>query len=366
MTTRWSVKSLTLTLLLLLPVAPAFAQAPPDIYFNNFEFPDMRTCTPGSPDDGTCINSQGTIGTIPMANGENPNPPANGGFCLGTAGSGVCTGADGFTSARTGGLFNIVNDPANCHSGSWCGRGDWPAGSMPPSDQIRQSGRLVNGAPQGCTAFNGSVCVSHALYYMTWLKFASNFALVPGDPSVIQQCAGKLLYIRSFTDHGGTGSTAIIRYQTNAGAPPFQIGYEYFPLNNPANGVSANVFTFTPDNIWHSFEAHIDANTGRYQMWFDGTLMWDVTAPNESPLTAIDNNTWGVYVNQNVGADQCTVVNTTQFWVDDVAVSTQRIGAAGTPPPPPADPNTLTVTKLLYDWFLKWFPWAQKLGIAFV
>src|SRR5262249_50030940 len=92
----------TIFFLALVAALPTVASAgSPDIYYNNFEFPDMRTIGPEAV----------------MKPGEMSPMPANGGICQGDTNSGICTGLTGIEIPQC----SVVNEPGNC-IGNWCGR----------------------------------------------------------------------------------------------------------------------------------------------------------------------------------------------------------------------------------------------------
>lgn len=131
------------------PVSSAFAA--PDITYNSFEFPDMRNVD--------------LTGMLVMQPGGQPNQPP--GVCLGTLGSGVCTG---FVYNHDPARVQIVNDPANCHSGSWCARVDLPAGALGNAEML-ESGYTPGYIGQGCS---GSSCYTYHAFYRYWIKWASS------------------------------------------------------------------------------------------------------------------------------------------------------------------------------------------------
>src|SRR5262245_27321983 len=183
--------------LVLLAAAPAQAQAPPDIYFNNFEFPDMRIYPPSYPN------------AIPMTvllPGEQANPPANGGVCHGVVGSGVCTG---FNQTGDSGHVFIVNEPQNCRNGSqWCMRASYNAGEF-GSSALLHSGYWQNaqgnGVPQGCstegagspadyTSGSPGNCFTRNQFYRYFIKWQTNFTM---QRAPVGGCQGKLLYVQA-------------------------------------------------------------------------------------------------------------------------------------------------------------------------
>jgi hypothetical protein len=323
-------------LLVLIFAAPAVAQSPPDIYYNSFEFPDMRT-------------DYGTVGTVIMQSGEQIPPPTNGGFCRGP-GTGVCTG---FYDEPTQTASRVVNDPANCRNGSqWCARNDMSAGSFPGSTHFT-SGYSTGNITQGCTGTHtGCVSTSNTratnLWYSVWFKFASNFQMRPGNPNNAA-CQGKFFYLRDFSLTGP--DTNIIGYQI--GPTSGQTITLYFSA--ACTGCVGNVgfFNFTPDGAWHQLEVHYHPLGNLAEYWWDGSLKYSgAIGPMPNMAQSVDFNTWGLYINQNQGVneDRCQAVTTSSFWVDDLAVSTQRIGGGGSPALTPSAP---TGVQLTLDWMYR-------------
>lgn len=282
-------------------VQAALAGGPPDIVYNSFEYADMR--------------SGSSIGMTVLPPGEQPDAPA--GICHGTVGSGVCTG---FTD--TPGL-NFVNDPAQCHGGNWCARADFAAGSMGQSPFL-QSGYWPGFIQQACST-NGTnaTCATRHWFFRYYIKWAANFSLIPFAPDTV--CQGKMMYVRGTM----AGSTFHLGFAMNGGntinlRPIYYKGGVDYP-NLPGFDVRA-------DGQWHALEVEVDTPGNRIRIWWDDVLKTDVYTPDYGYRIdanfAVDVNTWGMYMN-NLGYGACRAVNTTSFWIDDIAVSSQRIGGGG-------------------------------------
>src|SRR5262249_35646391 len=95
-----------------------------------------------------------------------------------------------------------VNDPAACHSGAWCARGDLIAGDQPGTAFSWRAGGRAGDFAQNCTTFPSSAHPhtpsNEHLFFRLLMKWASNFTLAPLN---INGCHGKLLYIQT---GGGT------------------------------------------------------------------------------------------------------------------------------------------------------------------
>lgn len=341
--------------LLLELVTPVLAQSPPDIYFNNFEFPDMRVL-PSFEQPMTIINP-GEMST-----------PANGGVCLGTPGSGVCTGFTYVNGRLDVGSRSIVNDPANCR-GNWCFRADLPAGGVGPEFSFR-TGRAPGNVAQGCTTNVNTYpasCISYNLFFRFWMKWATNFTLAPDESLNSNSCQGKLIYIQSVAgtqwaltqpapNPGGLG---VIGYYAGDSVSPFITQATLYWFGSAANFGFFN--QSWQDGQWHEFEVQTDTPNNWIRLWRDGVLMID-QANNGSGFVrnaGIDNNEWGMYINRNgFNFDNCKTLAATSFWMDDLAVSTQRIGGGGgTPPTPPPPPTNLIVTIIALLLAIALFAW---------
>src|SRR5262249_35211824 len=123
---------------------------------------------------------------------------------------------------------------------------------------------------------------------------------------------------------------------------------------NVAEGNVGGVTVHWQDGQWHEFETEVDAVNLHVNAWMDGNLYVNTqyaTGHGPVPNAGIDNNEWGMYINHNNAGDgtpqdHCvTTQGATSFWIDDLAVSTQRIGTGGTPPPPaPLSPGNFRLT----------------------
>jgi hypothetical protein len=305
------------------------AQAPPDIYFNSFEFPDMRVIRNGG-------------GHTVMLPGEMSPMPSNGGVGKGVSGSGVLTDMN-YAQSR----LQPVNDPAHCRNGSqWCMRASYSA-STQGSDDTFYSGYY--GTPptdpdtfiaQGCRVGGPpAVCNTFHYFFRMFIKWDTNFqlAVIPPDTA----CLGKLIYMRNNRFPANIGGTVILKYSAGAGGQNLFLQIEN---DNPtAPGGSQNVggfSVFIGDGSWHEVEVELDEPNNHVRVWWDNVVRIDADATLMQNLN-IDTNEWGMYMN-NLGNGACRVVNTASFWVDDVSTSSQRIGGGGqTPPSPPLTPSNL-------------------------
>jgi hypothetical protein len=322
----------TVPVLLVLGLASvASAQAPANIYYNSFEYPDMRVAIPGPGD----VPDSHPMTILPP--GEMPNQPA--GICV--KGSGVCTS---FNQGGRG-YLNFVNDPANCHNGSnWCMRANLPSGvALNPGASV-ESGYGTDGVnpniAQGCSTSSGpnSVCATRHWYFRYFIKWAPNFAIItaPGRTT----CQGKIFYLRDWS-----GTTFIIVYRpVQQSAPGSNAMWLSLEDTSDASANRSNFMQIRADGNWHEFEMEVDAPNNHIRMWWDGNVVLDQAAGIKQPMSP-ENNHWGMYINNNAGADACAVVNNTSFWIDDLAVSTTRIGGgAVAPPTPPNPPSGLSLT----------------------
>jgi hypothetical protein len=349
---------LTLLLALLLVPGLAIAQSAPDVYFNSFEFPDMRFCNLDITGDGTCFNQNGQAGIVFAPNSELPAVPANGGVCGGSAGTGVCTGINEFFEGRRSnglpttngqGRGSIVNDPANCRNGSqWCVRFDLGTGTQGTEFTVN-TGYKPGSVPQACSGnqYPNTPCFSYRLFYRWYVKWATNFGLTPLNSF---GCQGKYLYVtaQAAVDYYNAhppipgGGLGILVFRANTGNPQ-RLSMNWEALDGNYSASSSPNFA---DGLWHEFEIETDQNAQRMRAWLDGTLVIDHAAPFVTGAGTTLNR-WGMYINKNSDAsgprDQCVTSGATSFWVDDLAVSTQRIGGGATP-------NAPTNLRLIAEW----------------
>jgi hypothetical protein len=316
---------------LALIASPSWAGPPPDVYYNTFEFPDMRS-----------ING---VGMTVLQTGESP-APANGGICLGSLGSGVCTG---FTFNPFPGM-TIVNDPTNCHGGSWCARADLIQGDQVGAEFMLESGYTPGFVPQGCT-LNGNVypnsCVTYHMFFHWWIRWAPNFTLSPLNAN---GCQGKLIYVSStagsqfgITQNPVLGGIGIVVFRSSV---PQSTLFQW--ESSHSGNIGSLGWTFG-DGLWHEFEVETDQTNQVVNVWMDGSQFVNFSNAGLVSQAGVDTNRWGMYINHNndpvTGAplDHCVAQQATSFWIDDLAVSTQRIGGAATPPGTPAN---LTISAL--------------------
>jgi hypothetical protein len=305
---------LSVALLVLGFVSIAAAQAPPDIYYNDLEFADMQSTNLG--------------GTPKLAAGEMANQPA--GKVEFTNGSGLGTGFLRYLSPLA-----LVTDPGNCHSGTKCLRADIGAGQSSSTglDPNVETGYLNGKYPTGfgCASYGGN-CIQN-YFVRVWMRYASNFVFNPLPPDT--SCQGKMMYLRN-TGWPTGANTIFLVYTASAGA--LNVGWEN---QNPGTDVRSGTFPFPIDNAWHELEVQADIANSRARIWLDGNLKIDFAAPMSALVPSIDYVTFGMYVN-NLGNGGCISPNSTKFWVDDMAISTTRIGGGGGATTPPA-PSGLKV-----------------------
>ena len=340
------MKSFLFAVGLLLACGYAEAGSPPDIFYNDFEFADMRFCTRQS--DGLCINQVGQNGNITLPAGEQAAPPTNGGVGHGTLGSGVLSGMTENIQS-----VSFVNDPTNCHSGSWCMRVDLGAGVPGGAEYTMNTGYWRNAgggqSAQGCSGFTPPAgCFTNNYFFHWWQKWAPNFGMTPLNSF---GCQGKLLYVQSDPGgHSGPGGTqppqnyyGILVFRFDTGNP--QLAHLTWQVNEGNQGQTTLNFT---TGVWHEFEVQVDIGNNHTNVWVDGVQFVNAATAFVQGY-GVDINRWGMYINKNfqadgvTPADQCVVSQATTFWVDDIGVGTQRIGGTGSSITPPGTPANLTV-----------------------
>jgi hypothetical protein len=295
--------------------AVARAQSAPNVYYNTFEYADMR------PSWTWQTNHWRTSGQTLLAPGEMPNQP-----------SGVYTGL-----TIAGWNFNYppayVNDASICR-GNWCYKITEPAG-----------GNGTNGGSYEFSVTDGQsmTSVTEHLFYRWAMKFPAGHEFV----------YGKLAYLRDWD-----GNTAmIIPYCPSAtqtcNSTPIRIEVTVPSANYYCNVASCVV---SGDNTWYTIEVELfanggAANGGTLRMWLNDALVLEYCPTCSAqitiagPLNATKGYSLGEYLNGSCCAGGVNKPAQQQsVYIDDVMVSTQRIGAS-TPPDsePPAAPTNLRV-----------------------
>ncbi len=269
--------------------------AAPDVYYNSFEFPDMRS-------PFTLLSGgvwMGNPGLVTMAPGEEPGQPA-----------GVKTGANYGGNQTNSPVY--VNDASVCHGGSWCVRYDAVA---------NENGTIMYAPPDG-SLINPS---SH-LFFRGFYKFQTGFTF----------SFGKLIYMR---DLNPGANTIILVPGCPGGGPSCSTPRLFVDVITPAVNYECNVVpacTITGDGVWHSIEIEENSNGGAsdaatLRLWLDRTLVTEYCptcaahATISEPYQPAQGFLFGTYVNGVANGGPCC--NPTQsYWLDDLAVSTQRIG----------------------------------------
>ena len=128
-------------------------------------------------------------------------------------------------------------------------------------------------------------------------------------------------------------------------------------------------FNVTADGNWHSLEMELNVPNNAapgivvdsvVNVWWDDVLRVSDTGQTKVGVP-INRNMWGMYFDPR-GNGQCRVVNTTNFWIDDLAVSTQRIGGpgGGTTPNAPARPQVTHWLLKLWRMLAMLEPYASR------
>jgi hypothetical protein len=302
----------------------------PNVLYSGFEFADQRSIgTVAAPIPAVC-----------MADGELSGNPG-----------GRCTDSQGHSSIWTGfnyvegGFMSIVNDPANCRNGSsFCFRVQEPAGSTTRNG-------LSNQAWTGYSTIGGNTFVQILPSTPTNAYFRAYFKFPVGFTENAACTGGKLMYFRAFGDGTSGQSPTTILQSTNPwnGGTTVNIQHAHVGFSpGGAQNYPCNVGScFLPfDGQYHEVEVHIDTPGQHTRMWIDGTLRLDLATPLD-PLFNVKGYGVGHYttIGQNPAVD-CTQSVTRNFWIDDVAMSTQRMGAGGSPP----TPNAPTNLRLMTEW----------------
>jgi hypothetical protein len=287
----------------------AIAQSAPDVYYNTFEYADMRSTFSWVP------NYWAGSGPVALGAGE-----------LSGQVSGVYTGSANLGDNNTATMPVYVNDPSVCR-GNWCLRYDetTSTGGGGPLYYLTLGNRLPNQT------------TSH-LFYRQSLKFPAGYQFI----------FGKINYVRDFD----AGAVTVIVVKNCSGVCRASTGLN-IEVTNPSANYSCNKgpCTLTDDNTWHSYEVEIDpngggANAATLRMWIDDNLVLEYCSSCTSHATIAGAvNPGGIGFGQYdnpPGNGGGSPSQNQHFWIDDLAVSRQRIGAGtSSAVSPPASPTNL-------------------------
>jgi len=216
------------------------------------------------------------------------------------------------TNCGTGGVFcaapyaavtlagAYVNDASFCRTGSWCASHVLPGG-------LFQSSMMHD--IQVSTAYQGK-------YWFAAWKFPTTFRFQNGDidwKAMIWEGAVNRLYL-NFRVNGSDKTRATPAFCINECLTGADWVY--------ASG-GERVMT---DGAWHSYEVYTASNS--LKLWIDNVLEIDIT--NAVLTSTVGEWKVGAYMNS-------TIPFTETFYLDDLGVSTVRIGATVTPPIAPSN-----------------------------
>lgn len=339
----WSrLTSLLVLLALLSTVGGAEAGAPADIYYNPLDFSDMHTfdlsgmnCLlqaelPGNP-GGKCTDPQGhsSIFTdIYKANGDFIGNPGAGNpsqyivqnsNCRGGAGS--CYQASVRTSDVNGGDYSIFA----------IAKGGNTSVTTPPTN----------------------------IYSRGFWKFPVGYTL----PDIC--VGGKFMYFRDNINQGTFQNTSFvgpINPQNLAAQGGFKIELQTADNGQPATNYQSCLpgrnCILPIDGQYHSLEVHVNVPGHLFEMWIDDVQHMSVTVNTFNPIDNYNEFSWGHFNAQQdpqqPGFGHCAPSQNENFWVDDVALSTQRIGGAGTTttPNPPTSFQLSQLIRRIWAWLL--------------
>ncbi len=268
-----------------------------DVYYNTFESADMR---PSITFNGTYWQVTGASGpywgATPLGAGEEPNQPAG----VYTASANL--GNDGAHSPV------YVNDSSLCRTQSCLRYDKSPSGG---------GGGALYYLTLGDTLPNQT---SQHLFYRAYQKFPIGYQFV----------FGKLNYMRDYN-----GTTVIVLKGCSPVCTSTDLRIE---VGTPSTSYYCNQgisCTITGDNQWHSLEVELDPNGGgtnaaTIRMWRDSNLVLEYCPSCSQHATiATPLNPGGIAFGEydNAAAEGGGSPTQNQsFWLDDLAVSRQRIG----------------------------------------
>jgi hypothetical protein len=244
-----------------------------------------------------------------------------------------------WTDGYNGGLQSVTTTAANVYQGARALETLWPGGSAGAGWLSRWF--KTNGQPT--TPVTGYDHVYARLYF----KLQSNFTCAPNCPKVM------VLYgNRTDNPWSGSGQAGICPNGTDyfyAGVATSQVGprdyilYDYYPEMPCTQPVGQNFGQYiyfspvaqAPLDTWTCLETEVLLNTpgardGLHRAWLNGVLAVEKANMRWRDSTILNLNSFQLSFSGNPSAD-------TRMWIDNVVVSTQRIGcvSAGIPPDPP-------------------------------
>jgi hypothetical protein len=200
-----------------------------------------------------------------------------------------------------------INDASFCHSGSWCSSHALPGGLFQSS--------ISHDINMKTLAYEGHY------WHAAW-RFPSTFRFQTGDndwKAMLWEGTTYRLYFNFRTNSND---------KTRA-TPAFCIRNCQSAADWVYGSGGERVMT---DDKWHTVEVYTSGSL--LQMWYDGVLEISTSAAN---LT-------GAVIEWKVGAYQNGAIPFNEtFYVDDIQVSTQRIGGSDPTSSPPTEPSSLQV-----------------------
>ena len=244
-----------------------------------------------------------------------------------------------WTDGYNGGRQTLTTAAANVFRGTYALETFWPGGG----NGAGWLGRWFRMDGQPTTPVTGYDHVYARLYF----KLQSNFTCAPN-------CSKIMVLYGNRTDNpwSGSGQAGICPNGTDyfyAGVATSQVGprdyvlYDYYPEMPCAQPVGQNYGEYTyfsprtqaPLDIWTCLETEVLLNTpgmhnGLHRAWLNGTLAVEKLNMRWRDSAILNLSSFQLSFSGNSSTD-------THIWIDNVVVSTQRIGCLSTaisPSPP--------------------------------
>ena len=247
--------------------------------------------------------------------------------------------ADGYN----GTLQSITTTAANVYQGTHALETLWPGGSAGAGWLSRWF--KTNGQPT--TPVTGYDHVYARLYF----KLQSNFSCAPNCPKVMVLSGNRIDNPWSAAGQAGVCPNGADYFYAGVATSPTGprdfILYDYYPDmpctrplgQNFGENIYFSPLVQAPVDIWTCLEMEVLLNTpgehdGLHRAWVNGVLTVEKLNIRWRDSTILNLNAFQLSFSGNPGVD-------THMWIDNVVVSTQRVGCLSAATPP-ASPTGLT------------------------
>lgn len=265
---------------------------PADLYFNNFDYPEMRANLNFNYAPPISESVRNALG---LPSGVRTGCSTLRGLTIGEFGS-ECVGG-------TGGCARVI----------WADNGGMGESSCWPHVPTN--------------AYPGREAYGQAFYTRAKYKFTPGFQVKNG----VSVCSGKVQYWRDYTPPSEDATLSFQNIGPTDNGDYFEFHLTIGESFQQWAHVDCNIAScrIPKDGQFHSVESFLDRPNKRWMVWIDGVLKADL---NPIPLLTIPESSThitshGIYWNDNdpPGPD-CLSDGGGTMWIDDIAISTTRIG----------------------------------------